>query len=547
MRKPRKRQSRGINTLAGNAVLYARVSSREQEKEGYSIPAQQMLLKTYALDRGLSIVGEYIDVESAKKSGRTSFTEMVSFLRQQTKAGDKRCRTVLVEKTDRLYRNFRDYVTLEELDLEIHMVKEGAILSRDSRSSEKFMHGIKVLMAKNYLDNLSEEVTKGQLEKARQGHIPGKAPIGYINAQEGGRRYIAPDPHYGPLVARLFDLYAQGGWSLQRLALELAKDGLTHPKLGKALKPNILHWILTNPVYYGDFVWDGQQYRGQHQPLVTRELFDRVQEMLTMKSGSGPKHRRHCWAFQGLIHCGHCGSLMTAEIKKGRYVYYHCAGGKRGARCPEKYVREEVLADAFGDALRAIKIDDEVLGWLTTALRESQAEVQSYREAAMAKLQADQKRILGRLDALYVDKLDGAVPLQVYETRYTEWKAELDQIERQLESHLSATHAYHEQGARLLELSQRSVMLYEMQEMAEKRRLLDFVVSNSTWADGKLSVKYREPFDLLAKANAAQTSSGADFTGSAAAHSVWSDFLDDYRTILASPSLALQELLERCA
>jgi hypothetical protein len=93
------------------------------------------------------------------------------------------CRVILVEKTDRLYRNLTDYSTLDSLDLEIHLVKEGVILSPDSKSHEKFMHGIKVLMAKNYVDNLSEEVRKGMTEKAEQGHWPSWAPIGYLNCQ----------------------------------------------------------------------------------------------------------------------------------------------------------------------------------------------------------------------------------------------------------------------------------------------------------------------------------------------------------------------------
>ncbi len=72
-----------------------------------------------------------------------------------------------VEKTDRLYRNIKDWVTIDDLEIEVHFVKEGSILSEDSRSSEKFIHGIKVLTAKNYIDNLGEEVHKGMLEKAR--------------------------------------------------------------------------------------------------------------------------------------------------------------------------------------------------------------------------------------------------------------------------------------------------------------------------------------------------------------------------------------------
>ena len=148
------------------AVFYARVSSKEQEKEGFSIPAQLKLLKEYSAREGLSAVQEYVDVETAKQTGRTSFSEMVAFLR-----ANPRVRAILVEKTDRLYRNLKDWVMLDELDVEIHLVKEGAILSRDSKSSEKFMHGIKVLMAKNYIDNLSEETRKGHAGEGRAGYL----------------------------------------------------------------------------------------------------------------------------------------------------------------------------------------------------------------------------------------------------------------------------------------------------------------------------------------------------------------------------------------
>ena len=106
-------------------------------------------------------------METAKKAGRTGFMEMVGFFTKQAKGKHSQhtCRILLVEKTDRLYRNLKDWVTLDDLDLDIHLVKENVILSRDARSSEKFMHGIKVLMAKNYIDNLSEEVKKGMLNQ----------------------------------------------------------------------------------------------------------------------------------------------------------------------------------------------------------------------------------------------------------------------------------------------------------------------------------------------------------------------------------------------
>src|SRR3954470_15001329 len=178
-------------------VLYARVSSKDQEKEGFSIPAQLRLLRDYAASKGFVITEEFTDIETAKASGRTNFTRMIMYLKKH----QAECRTILVEKTDRLYRNITDYATIDELDLEVHFVKENEIISRLSRSNEQFVHGIKVLMARNYSQNLGEETVKGMEEKARAGMYPSYAPIGYCNADGPcGKRVIIPDPDAAPMV-----------------------------------------------------------------------------------------------------------------------------------------------------------------------------------------------------------------------------------------------------------------------------------------------------------------------------------------------------------
>src|SRR5215470_3607831 len=210
------------------AVIYARVSSKEQEKEGFSIPAQLKLLKEYAAASGLAVAQEYVDVETAKQTGRAAFDEMVGYLKAHTSV-----RVMLVEKTDRLYRNLKDWVTLDDLDVEMHFPKEGAVLSRESRSSEKFMHGIKVLMAKNYIDNLSEEARKGMQEKAEQGIWPTVAPLGYRNVgRPDGKRIIEPDPKSAPIIARLFEWYATGTLSLKEAAQKAKAAGLVYRRSG---------------------------------------------------------------------------------------------------------------------------------------------------------------------------------------------------------------------------------------------------------------------------------------------------------------------------
>ncbi len=192
------------------------------------------LLKEYAPREGYEIVGEYVDVETAKKLGRTNYKEMVAFLKKDAKSRrENRCRTILVKKTDRLYRNLLDYGTLDDSKVEVHFVKEGEVLSPESHSSRKFVHGIKVLMAKNYIDNLSEETRKGMREKAEQGIWPSKAPTGYRKIPgPNGKKIIEVDPETGPIVQRIFERYGTGRFSMEVIGRMAMEEGLELKRVG---------------------------------------------------------------------------------------------------------------------------------------------------------------------------------------------------------------------------------------------------------------------------------------------------------------------------
>jgi site-specific DNA recombinase len=162
------------------------------------------------------------------------------------------CRVLLVEKTDRLYRNFRDAVTLEDLGIEIHFVKEGQILSKDAKSQVKFMHDIRLAVARNYSENLREEVNKGMYEKAEQGTYPARAPFGYIN--DKATRTIEVHPKNAAIAQHVFEMYASGRYSLQSLAKAIrAETGMY------MCKANV-HQMLNNVFYIGQFVWRGRTY-----------------------------------------------------------------------------------------------------------------------------------------------------------------------------------------------------------------------------------------------------------------------------------------------
>ena len=477
------------------AVGYARVSSREQEREGFSIPAQVKLLKEYAQKNRLEIVREFQDVETAKQSGRAGFNEMISFLKKATD-----CRIILVEKTDRLLRNLKDYVTLDDMDVEIHLVKENDVISRDSRSSQKFMHGIKVLMAKNYIDNLSEETRKGMLEKAEQGIFPSYAPLGYLNVKrQDGKNVIEPDRNLAPIITRLFERYGTGNYSLRDVTKMAQAEGMVFRKSKDPVPISTVHKILRNRIYSGDFDWGGKMYHGNHLPLVTRDLWNRVQEVIDHRFSKRHRKVKHQFAFSGLISCGHCGCSLVGEIKKGRYVYYHCTGYR--GKCPEPYTREEVFEEKFTELLEELSFDDEILGWVIEALRRSHEDEKSYHDEAISRLQNEYTRLQGRMGAMYVDKLDGKIDGSFFENKAREWREEQDHIQRTIEEHENANQSYLDEGIRILELSQRASELFQKQEAREKRRLLNFLLSNCTWKNSELEVIYRQPFDMIVEMN----------------------------------------------
>ncbi len=509
------------NTQAPKAVLYARVSSKEQEKEGYSIPAQVKLIRDYAARNGMAIAREFEDVETAKQTGRTSFKKMLDYLKTNPDV-----KNLLVEKTDRLYRNLRDYISLDELGVAVHLVKEGEIISDDSKSSSKFMHGIRVLMAKNYVDNLSEEAKKGMAEKAAQGIWPSCAPFGYKNvARDDGKRIIVPDAEVAPMIRQIFEWYASGRYSLKEIGLLVADTGLKTRYKKARLHISAIDKILRNRIYTGEFEWKGQLHQGLHEPIVSKELWQKAQDLLDAgRRKTSPSKHKDLVAFSGVIKCAHCGCSLVGDVKKGKYVYYRCSGFK--GKCGEPYVRQEHFDVQFGELLDSLKFDADVLDWVKRALKDSLGDKQRLHEESLSRLQADITRLEKRLDALYLDKLDGRITLEVYERLSRDFQDQREKLMAQVQSHQKASDAYNMDGVLILELAQNARRLYEAQSPKEKRRLLDILLSNCTWGGGELNPALKQPFDLIARTNAKAKAVATAGTAKMAENEIWLGDLD---------------------
>ena len=494
-------------------VLYARVSSKEQEL-GFSILAQEQLLAAYALQLNLKLE-RFSDVETAKTVGRPGFSAMVAYLRKHTD-----CRALLVEKTDRLYRNFKDYVTIDELDVEVHFVKENFILTKDSRSSEKFMHGLKVLMAKNYIDNLSEEVRKGLRTKAAQSLWPSFAPLGYVNTiGDDGKRIIVPDPEFGPLVTSLFEWFARGEYSLKALARKAHEEGFCFRKSRGKVPVTTLHKILRKRIYMGEFDYGGARYHGIHEPLVTREMWERVQEILDGRHAN--KHRKviHDFACSGLVQCGHCGCSMVGERKKGRYVYYHCTGYR--GKCGEPYTREEQLQEQFAARLRELVVPPPVLDWLRSELADSDHAEHAGHAQALLRQRTELDRVQARLDILYEDRLDGRIDVVKYDQKAAELREQRDRVLNRIRAAEGAVLPSISQAADLMMLTSKGADLFLKQPAAEQRKLLHLLLENASWKGGELRMSFREPFENLRLSNQTTSNDSNRFDRSRPEFGIW--------------------------
>jgi site-specific DNA recombinase len=463
-----------------SAVIYARVSSKDQEREGYSIPAQLKLLREYALKNNLQVVREFIDVESAKIAGRQQFGEMLRFFKAESS-----CRTLIVEKTDRLYRNFRDYLTLEDLDVEIHLPKEGQIISKEAKSQAKLIHGIQVVMARNYIDNLREEVRKGMREKAEQGIYPSRPPLGYLNNKL--QHTIEVDPAKAPLAKRMFELYASGKYSLSTLRTKI-KD-----EFGQNLAKGYLERLLKNPFYVGLFIWEEKTYKGTHTPLISTEQFNGVQSVF--RGYGKPKYGKHDFAFRGLLHCAYDNCLVTAELKKNKYTYYRCTGSR--GTCSLPYFREEELGDRLGQILKDIFIPDKILAQLERLLLADKGNQDVQQKQQAERLQLRLAGVRRRLEQAYLDKLDGKITEEFWVRHSGAWQQEEQQILLAIQGLEQASPDRILDGVRILELANKAYFLYLKQPPVEKAKLLRIVLSNCTIDSASVYPTYRKPFDLI--------------------------------------------------
>jgi len=467
--------------------LYARKSTDEEDRQVLSLDSQLNELREFAQKEKLTIVEEFVEAKTAKEPGRRFFNYML----RRIELGD--ATGIVAWHPDRLARNSVDGGKV------IHFVDQGLLKDLrfptyrfDSTAQGKFMLNIAFGQSKYYIDNLSENVKRGLREKLRRGEWPGWAPLGYVNDYKN--HTVLVDEGNAIFIKKVFEVFAKGDVSITELCRQVASWGLVGKK-GKPVCHFVLAQMLRNPFYHGMIRYKGELYEGSHPPLISKKLFDKVQEVLD--GNRHPQVRgRVKFEYTGLIRCGECGRMVTAECH-GNLVYYRCT--KKRVKCSQKFLREEALLSQVKDALRKVHIDDKTMKKMLKRLdyyatRESKASLSLSGQISAKIKEIDAK--IERLIDLYVSQEISGKEYQNLKAKLLnekqDLKGKLGQIEKESGGWLESTKKF------VTTCNEIGSVAWQ-ENPPPLRAFLKIIGSNFSLFDGSLLFSYRKPYDLITK------------------------------------------------
>jgi hypothetical protein len=377
-----------------------------------------------------------------------------------------------------------------------------ATFAFENNPQGKLMLSVLFGFSKYYVDNLSENVKRGNRAKVALGWRPNHVPLGYKNDRE--TKTTIKDSERFPIVRKMFDLALTDGYSVRRIAIETRTWGLMTPKRkrtgGKFLAVSNVYAILTNRFYAGVLEWNGERHPGAHEPMLTLDEFERVQRFLGRRGKPSPS--KYFFPFTAFMRCGECSRMVTAENKVNRfgtrYVYYHCTRQRLDYRCKQRSVTPKIIDDAFVDFLRRHTVPEKIHDFAIKELRSGDKHRKTNNDVIQESVRravSDAESRLTNLTSLRIRDLIG-------EDEFTkERKNILDErfrLEQSLPSSNRTDQSF-EPLESLLFFSNRAVIWYQQGDNFLKQKIIKSVASNPVLMDKIVSIEAKKGFSNMAE------------------------------------------------
>ena len=447
-------------------------------------------MEEYCTRKGFNVIKKFSFDESGYHDTRADFDKILDFVLEQ-----KEKVAVCFDKVDRLSRNIFDkrvstlYDKSVRDEIELHFVSDGQAITSNLSATEKFAFSMSLGLAKYYSDAISDNVKRAQEQMIRVGVYPTRPPRGYVRVEVAkDKTEIVVDEFNSKIVIMAYELYASGAFSLESLRTRLNTDYRINWSKG------FLDKILKDKFYFGIMTWNKKEYSHKYTHLITKELYDRVQQFRAGFRNQPFKYGGKPYIYRGLLRCGHCDRAITPEKHRG-IVYYHCtqSKGKHGA----EWLTEAQITEQIGDVFKRIKLPAEVLNKIVETLKDNNESKSSFRDAQFKELTSEHELYAKRVERLYPDFADGRITNDEYDKYYQLFRNQLADIDGRLALLQNTEDNYYVTAKYVLEIANKAYDLFKCSEMEEKRQLMKLVLSNTRIEGRKVRFEAQKPFNTI--------------------------------------------------
>lgn len=482
-------------------VGYGRVSSAEQASSGLSLDMQREQCELKAKKNGCN----FVYFEDAGKTGSNTDRKGLKSMLKYVKEHRHEVAYVVVWKLDRLSRCLEDFFAeilkpIKQCGCTIASIMENF---DDIKKVKKVLIGVYIGQAEDELDNIKERTSSVVRNRVTKGYFHGKAPVGYINTRDEHKHgIIKPDVNKAHHIKRCFELYATGLFSYERISKELAKYGFVDSK-GKPYTVKRIEDIIKSPVYAGKVVHGGDIFDGVHEPIVSPELFYRVQLMLKGSEIKSP--RGLVYTYSNFIKCAKCGYSMVGITKhgannSGTYIYYHCSNYSR-AHKKEKNINEVLIDEAMQEVIESFDITEKEIKVIKKEIFNAIDDLKKYEKKSIAELRQEYDKltdlIAEQLIASNTNKLgiSDKTRIEIIQKLETRKAAVTNEIANLTENSKETT----KRISLLIDFANRIPELFLKANINEKRLILNTITESIIYDEdaNKLKVKLRPVFEYL--------------------------------------------------